>query len=155
MKSVFDFKKIRRLITIYAVVQVALVGLLIYMALYFQASFQASPFPNRFLKSVIATLVIQLALFYPINKFACKEVEREVNACAGGLTPEELKGLRNKRLFGDVIKMSVFIFFGTFIYRAPKNNFILSIMFFSFILTILSYFQCFNFAARREMRAKE
>ena len=36
MPTVIDFKKLRRLITIYAVVQVVLVGLLIYIALIFQ-----------------------------------------------------------------------------------------------------------------------
>jgi hypothetical protein len=152
MASSFDFRKLRRLINIYAVVQVVLVALLIYVAIIFQAGLQAEGRAPRFLHSVIATLVIQLALFYPINKFAGREAKREVAALAPGLTPEELKSQRNKRLFGDVIKMSVFIFFATFIYRAPKDRFFLSIVFFSFILTVLSYFQCFNFAAKREMR---
>ncbi|HEY5975483.1 MAG TPA: hypothetical protein VIU41_12140 [Geobacteraceae bacterium] len=155
MANSFDFKKLRRLINIYAVVQVVLIGLLIYVAIVFQAGLQAEGRAPRFLHSVIATLVIQLALFFPINKFARREAKREVDALAPGLTPEELKSQRNKRLFGDVIKMSVFIFFATFVYRAPKDRFFLSIVFFSFILTILSYFQCFNFAAKREMQSRQ
>jgi hypothetical protein len=150
MKTAYDFKKLRRLMTIYAVVQVALVALLIYVALNFQAQLPS----DRFLKTVVITLVIQTALFYPINKFANREAGREVDACAAGLTPEEMKSLRNKRLFGDVVKMSVFIFFVTFIWKAPPHPFFLSVVFFSFILTILSYFQCFNFAVRRQMREK-
>ncbi len=150
MKTMYDFKKLRRLITIYGVVQVVLIGLLIYMALNFQAQMTS----DRFLKTVVITLIIQAALFYPINKFAIRESGREVDASATGLSPDDLKGLRNKRMFGDVVKMAVFIFFITFIYKAPSHPFILSILFFSFILTILTYFQCFNFAARRQMKEK-
>ena len=151
MTLIFNFTRLRRLITIYAVVQVVLVALLVYMALKFQTRLPS----DRFMKSVVATLVVQLALFYPINKFAAREAEREVDACGAGLSPEQVKGLRNKRLFGDVIKMSVFIFFITFIYKAPPHPFVLSVLFFTFILTFLSYFQCFNFAARRLMRQKD
>ena len=154
MTTTFDFTKLRRLITIYAVVQVVLVALLIYVALLFQAGLQADPVAHRFLKSVVATLILQLALFYPINKFAAQQAAREVDASAIGITPEELKALRTKRMVGDVIKMSVFVFFVTFIYKMPPNKFVLSIFFFTFILTILCYFQCFNFAARRLMREK-
>lgn len=151
MAQAFDFKRLRRLINIYVVVQVVLVLLLVYMAINFQAKLPS----GRFLKAVIATLFGQLVLFYPINKFASREAEREIASCAAGLTPEELKEMRNKRIFGDVVKMAAFIFFITFIYKAPPHPFILGILFFTFILTFLSYFQCFNFAARRQMREKE
>jgi hypothetical protein len=33
-------------------------------------------------------------------------------------------------------------------------KFVLSLIYFNFILTYLSYFQCFNFVAKREMKAK-
>jgi hypothetical protein len=155
MANSFDFKKLRRLITIYGVVQIFLLLLLVYMALNFQAGLQAEGRPQRFMHSVLATLVIQLALFYPINKFASSEAKREIDTCATKLTPEEQKALRNKRLFGDVIKSAVFIFFITFILRAPKDRFVLSLIFFSFILTTLSYFQCYNFAAKKWMKEKE
>jgi hypothetical protein len=154
MAKIFDFKRLRRLITIYAVVQVCLVALLIFTALYFQAGFQADGMSQRFLKSILVTLGIQLALFYPINRFAAKEAEREVDSCAVGLSPDELKGLRSKRMVGDVIKMAVFIFYLTFIWKAPENKAILSVVFFSFILTVLTYFQCYNFAAKRLMKEK-
>ncbi len=156
MPAGFDFKKLRRLIKIYAVVQAALVVLLLYVALLFLANLGP-----LFWKSILITLVIQLINFYPVNMFATREARREVSATAVGLTPEELKGLRNQRMVGDVIKMAVFSFFLIFVYKAPvtasmqANRFYQSLIFFNFILTYLSYFQCFNFAAKREMKAKE
>jgi hypothetical protein len=154
MAKGFDFKKMRRVIMIYGVVQLFLVGLLVYMAVHFQAGLLSEGRPQRFLHSVIATLVIQLALFYPINRFAAKEAEREVEACAVGLSGEELKALRSRRMLGDVTKWAIFIFFVSFIYKAPKDLFILSIIFFNFILTVLSYFQNYNFTAKRLMKER-
>lgn len=154
MAKVFDFKKMRRVILIYGVVQVFLIGLLIYMAVHFQSGLRAEGRPQRFLHGMVATLVIQLALFYPINRFAAREAEREVEASAVGLGIEELKAFRSKRMVADVIKSAVFLFFITFIYKAPKDLFFLSIIFFTFILTFLSYFQCYNFAAKRLMKDK-
>ncbi|HZV83059.1 MAG TPA: hypothetical protein VFF53_12910 [Geobacteraceae bacterium] len=155
MPSGFDFKKLSRLIKIYAVVQVALVALLLYVALLFQTNLGP-----LFWKSILITLVIQLVNFYPVNLFATREARREVAATAIGLTPEELKAQRQQRLVGDVLKMAVFGFFIIFAYKAPvtanvqANRFYQSLIFFNFILTYLSYFQCFNFAAKREMKER-
>jgi hypothetical protein len=154
MSSGFDFKKLRRLITIHMVVQVVLVLLLVLVALQFQGALG-----SLFWKSIIMTLIIQLIAFWPINFFATKEAKREVAATAVNISPEEFKSQRQKRLIGEVIKMSVFAFFLIFTYSAPKtdnmlaNRFTQSLIFFNFILTYLSYFQCFNFAAKREMKA--
>jgi predicted ferric reductase len=147
MSKDFDFKKLRRLTMIYNVVQIVLVALLVYMSLYFQA--QMGPL---FFKSIIIVLVIQLIAFYPISLFAGREARREVASVAVGLTPEEMKSLRNKRLVGDVVRSGVFCFFLIFIYRAPAHPFALSLIFFSFILTYLTYFQCFTFVVKREMK---
>jgi hypothetical protein len=155
MAKKFDFKKLRRLITIYAVVQVFLVALLIFMAINFQGGLQAEGRPQRFFHGIIAALVIQLTLFYPINKYASNEAKREVDSCATDLKPEEQKSFRTKRMVGDVVKTGIFIFFITFIYKAPKDRFVLSVIFFTFILTALSYFQNYNFAAKRAMKEKE
>lgn len=154
MAKSFDFKRLRRLTTIYLVVQVFLVILLVYMAMNFQTGLQGEGRPQRFLHSVVVTLIIQLALFYPLNKLAARDAEREVDSCAIGLSVEELKGLRTKRIIGESIKTAIFIFFITFILKAPQDRFILSVIFFSFILTILSYYQCYNYAAKRLMREK-
>lgn len=154
MAMVFDFKKLRRLMMIYAVVQAGLVLLLIFVALKFQAALGP-----LFWKSIIITLIIQLVNFYPVYLFANREAKRELAAVAVGLTPEELKSLHKKRLIGEVVKMAVFAFFLIFIYSAPTtaniqaNRFTQSLIFFNFILTYLTYFQCFNFVAKREMKA--
>lgn len=156
MSTSFDFKKLRRLIKIYAVVQALLVLLLIFVALQFQATIGP-----LFWKSVIITLIIQLVNFYPIYLFANREAKREIEALAPSLTQEQFKSQRQKRLIGEVVKMSIFAFFLIFTWTvkpAPTiagTRFVYSLIFFSFILTYLTYFQCFNFAAKREMKIKE
>ena len=154
MPRTFDFKKLRRLIMIYAVVQVGLVGMLVYVAMNFQAGLVAEGRGVRFVHSIIVTMLMQLALFWPINKFAVREAGLAIDATAFGLTPEELKAQRNKRLMGDVIKSGIFCFYLIFTYRAPADKFFQSMIFFNFILPYLCYFQCFNFAVKREMKAK-
>jgi hypothetical protein len=155
MSTGFDFKKLRRLIMIHVVVQVILVLLLIYIALLFQASLGP-----LFWKSTIITLIIQLVNFYPVNFFANKEAKREIASVAFNLTQEEFKSLRTKRIIGEVIKMSVFAFFLIFALTfkgAPTiiaTRFTYSLIFFNFILTYLTYFQCFNFAVKREMKER-
>jgi hypothetical protein len=159
MPTVFDFKKLHRLINIYAVVQVVLVALLIYTALQFQAGLTAVGRETLFTKSIIYTLLIQLAIFYPIFKFGSREAGLAVESLQSGLTPAELKSLRNRRLVGDVLKSGVFCFYVVFIWKVPVSNpaatkFVLSMIFFNFILTYLCYFQCFNFAAKKIMKEK-
>jgi hypothetical protein len=149
MAKAFDFKKMRTFIKIYGVVQVVLIGLLVFMAIHFQVVLQA-----RFFLSVIVTLAIQLALFYPINRFAAKEAEREVETSVIGLSAEELKALRSKRMLADAIKWAVLIFFITFLLRAPNHPLFMSMIYFSFIVTMLTYFQCYNFSAKRLMKEK-
>ena len=149
-----DFKKVRRMVMIQAVIQFFLLVLLVYMAVNFLAGLQAEGRPQRFLHSIITTLVIQFALFFPINKLAVRDAQREIASAATDLTADQLKDLRKKRLFSDYIKGAIFIFYVTFAYRAPKNLTVLSVIFYSFILTFLTYFQCYNFAARRLMREK-
>ena len=152
MAKTFDLTKMRKLLKIYTVVQVLLVALLIFMAVNFQAGLQAEGRPQRFMHSVIVTLVIQLALFYPLSKYATSDANREIEGSVPGLTVEEQKALRQKRLFSDFMKGAIFIFFVTFILRAPQERFILSVIFFTFILTILTYFQCFNFTVKRKIK---
>lgn len=155
MSTGFDFKKLRRLIVIHQVIQILLVVILIYVALLFQASLGP-----LFWKSIIITMVIQLVNFYPVNFFANKEAKREVASVAFSLTQAEFKSQRTKRIIGEVIKMSVFAFFLIFVLTfkgAPTiiaTRFTYSLIFFNFILTYLTYFQCFNFAVKREMKEK-
>ena len=159
MPTVFDFKKLYRLIKIYAVVQVVLVALLIYTALIFQAGLTADGRGDLFTKSIMATLLMQLAFFYPIYKFGSREAGVAIDSLQSGLTPAEQKSLRNKRLIGDVVKSAVFCFYIVFSWKAPAGSapatkFFQSMIFFNFILTYLCYFQCFNFAAKKLMKEK-
>lgn len=149
MAKQYDFKKLKIFIKIYGVCQVILIVLLAYMAVHFQGILQ-----QRFINSIMATLVFQLALFYPVYRFANMEATREVEACAVGLTGDELKKFRSKRMIGDSCKWAYFIFYATFAYKAPKIPFILSIIMFSFIMTTLTYFQCYNFVSKRLMKEK-
>lgn len=162
MSTGFDFKKLRRLINIYAVVQIGLVALLIYVAMNFQVGLASIGRGDLFNKSILITLLMQLAMFYPVYKFAAREAALAIEAVQAGLTSEQLKSQRNKRLVGDVIKAGVFCFYLAFTLLVSSKNlpgaaakFVLSMIFFNFILTYLSYFQCFNFAAKREMKAKQ
>jgi len=140
-------------------VQVVLVALLIYTALLFQAGLAADGKGFLFTKSILATLLMQLAFFYPIYKFATREAGLAIETLQSGLTPAELKSLRNRRLVGDVVKSAVFCFYVVFSWKVPASNaaatkFFLSMIFFNFILTYLCYFQCFNFAAKKLMKEK-
>jgi len=149
MTTPYDFTKLRRLLTIHVVIQIGLVTLLVGVSWLFQQKLA-----DRLLYCVIISMLIQLGLFLPLKSLALKEVAREIGSCALGLTPADLQALRRKRMISDIIKTSVFLFFVIFICRLPENPVILSVAYFSFILTCLTYFQCFNFAARREIPAR-
>jgi hypothetical protein len=154
MATSYDFKKLRTSIKIYVAVQVFLLILLAYVGFNFQLKFQAMGKPDLFLKSALISLLIQLLFFFPINKFAQKESEREIASLAIGLSTEALATFRRKRLVGEFIKVGVFIFFVTFSFRAPQVPLIQCTIFITFILTMLSYVQCHNFAAKRQMKEK-
>jgi hypothetical protein len=99
------------------------------------------------------TVLIQVALFFPIRKFAENEARRELGvATRDTLTIDEQKQLRNQRLLSDFVKASVFIFFVVFILMLKEEaTFVHSTAFFCCIGTILSYLQNFNFAVRRQL----
>jgi phage-related holin len=150
-----DYNRLRKMTKIYLVIQVFLVILLVFMALNFQAKMLAEGVSQRFLHSVVAAVMIQLALFYPIKRFAGNEAEREIEALTPGLDAARVKSLRTRRMIADVAKMGVFVFFVTFVARAPKVLFIQSLIFFTFILTFLTYFQCLGFALKKGIPPKE
>ncbi|GAM09218.1 hypothetical protein OR1_01492 [Geobacter sp. OR-1] len=150
-----DYKRLRRLTKIYLVIQLFLVALLVFMAVNFQVKMSAEGVSQKFMYSVVTALVIQMALFYPIKKFAGKEAEREIESCTPGLDAEKFKSLRTKRMIADVVKMGVFVFFLTFAAKAPKVLFIQSLTFLTFILTFLSYFQCLSISLKRAIPPKK
>jgi hypothetical protein len=148
------FKRLQRLITIYRVVQVLLLALLVFMAFMFQAQYQAKGMPRAFFNSIVASFVVQLLIFYPVNRFARGEVENEIAAAAPGLTLDQQKALRQRRIFNDFLKAAAFIFFVTFALRAPGVLFFQSTILFSFIMTLLSYLQCHNYALKRGLTGR-
>lgn len=146
------FKRISKTIKIFAAVQFVLVAMLVYMAVNFQAKLRMLHREQNFMQGVIATLIIQLALFYPIYKFAAKEADRDLALNGTGLSKEEIKAVGKKKRYADILKMSTIGFFVIFIVAAPADPLVLSVLFYSFILTILTYLQCYNFAAKKLMK---
>lgn len=143
--------RIRKLLTIHLVMQILFVALLVFMAFQFQQTFMKKGIGHVFTNSLIATFVLQLALFYPIYKLAAAEARREVTT-AQTSDLAVLKELRRQRIFGDVIKTSIFFFYAIFMVLAPPATFVMSTAFFSFVATIITYLQCFNHAARQQLR---
>jgi hypothetical protein len=154
----FDFKRLKRTMTIYRVVQGLLLCLLVYVAIIFQNNFSMLGKPDKFISSIITTIVIQLLLLYPIYRLAWRDVGVEVEGCAVGLTPESLAALRKKRLLGDLWKFSAVGFFLAFVSLVPDAKkaagapIVLAIIIFSFLLMCLTYFQCFNFSAKKRIK---
>lgn len=154
MTNVQDFKRINKTVKIFTVVQCVLVALLVFMAMNFQAKLQAVGRAPRFMSGVIAAFVVQMLLFYPIFRFASKEADRDVSLVGKTLTQEETKEFIKKKRWADVIKMSTFGFYIIFILAAPADPFVLSVIFYSFILTILTYLQCYNFIVKKLKKEK-
>lgn len=156
--SSFDFKRLNRTRTIYRVVQVVLVCLLGYVAFIFQNNFTLLGKPEKFTSSIIATIAIQLLLFYPIYRLAWRDAGVEIEGCVVGISAETLAALRKKSLLGDLWKFSAVGFFLAFVSLVPDAKktagapIILAIIIFSFLLMCLTYFQCFNFIAKKRMK---
>jgi hypothetical protein len=155
----FDFKRLNRTMTIYRVVQTLLFCLLIGVVYYFQLSFAKVGTPEKLFTSIKFTIFFQLVLFYPIYRLAGRDVTVEIEGSAVGLTKEALTALRKKRLLGDLWKFSAVGFFVVFVTLVPgtekaagASRPVLAGILFSFLLMCLTYFQCFNFSAKKRMK---
>jgi hypothetical protein len=155
----FDFKRLNRTILIYRTVQALLVCLLIYVAYIFQSRFAMMGSPEKFLYSIKITIVSQLVAIYPIYRLAWRDAGVEIEGCAVGLTTEASNALRKKRLLGDLWKFSAVAFFLALVTLVPDVKksaggapVVLAGILFSFLLMCLTYFQCFNFSAKKRMR---
>jgi len=149
MPGILDLKRINKTIKIFAVVQVVLMALLVFTAINFQIKLGMLGRGDQFMSGVIATFVIQLGLFYPIFKFAAKEANRDFSLVGRTLDKEETKAFSKKKRWADIIKMATFGFFVIFMLAAPADPLVLSVIFYSFTLTILTYLQCYNFFAKK------
>lgn len=154
----FDFKRVNRIMIIYRVVQILLALLLVLMAYHFQQLFALRGKPDQFLLSFIAAIACQLILLYPAYRLSRRDADIEIEGCALGISVETLSALRKKRLMSDLWKFCVVVFFITFVALAPDAGkssgapLVLSTSIFSFLLICLTYFQGFNFCAKRQMK---
>jgi hypothetical protein len=154
----FDFKRLNRTMTIYRVVQTLLICLLIYVAYVFQSSFALIGSPERFMYSIKITIMCQLIAVYPIYRLAWRDAGVEIEGSAVGLTKEDLSALRKKRLLGDLWKFSAVAFFIVFVTlvpdakKSPGASYVLAATLFSFLLMCLTYYQCFNYSAKKRMK---
>jgi hypothetical protein len=154
-----DFKKLNRQMMIYRIVQSILTGLLIVLAILFQGKFAALMKPGQFYSSLLASIVVQLLLIYPVYRLAWRDAGVEIEGSAPNLSNEQQTALRKKRLIGDLWKFCGVAFFIVFVTlvpdlkKAPGALLVLSATIFSFLLTCLMYFQCFNFSAKKRLKA--
>jgi len=156
--SSFDFKRLNRTMVIYRVVQGLLMSLLLFVAYYFQSKFAQMGTPEKFMYSIKITVLSQLIAVYPIYRLAWRDAGVEVEGCATSLTKDDLAALRKKRLMGDLWKFSAVGFFLAFVTlvpdakKAPGATSVLAGTLFAFLLMCLTYFQCFNFSAKKRMK---
>jgi hypothetical protein len=151
----YDFKRLNRTITIYRVVQGLLLCLLIAVAYVFLNRFSLMGAPEKFMYSIKITVMAQLIAIYPIYRLAWRDAGVEIEGSIIGLTKENQAVLRKKRLLGDLWKFSAVGFFLAFVTMVPKAAgapTILAGTLFSFLLMCLSYYQCFNFSAKKRMK---
>jgi hypothetical protein len=153
-----DFKKLNRQMMVYRVVQTILIGLLIVLAIMFQGQLTAIHKPGQFIWSIMVSIVIQLLLIWPVYKLAWRDAGVEIEGSQPNLSPVQLTALRKKRLIGDLWKFCGVAFYIFFVSLAPdaKKSVgaipVLATTIFSFLLTCLMYFQCFNFSAKKRMK---
>lgn len=153
-----DYKKLKRQMMIYRIVQTILTGLLVVLAIVFQGQFAALNKPGQFISSIMAALAVQLLLIYPVYRLAWRDAGVEIEGSQPNLTPEQLTALRKKRLIGDMWKFCGMAFYMVFVALAPDAKKavgaipVLASTIFSFLLTCLLYFQCFNFSAKKRIK---
>lgn len=154
----YDFTRLKRLTVIYSVVQIGLLGLLLFMAYNFMLAFAKYGMQGAFLKSFGLAVVVQLLLMYPALLLSRSDVAIEVDSALVGITPEQQVALRRRRLIGDIWKLSALGAFVVFVAMSPSvdkgrgASLILAISYFAFLLVALTYFQCFNFSAKRKCK---
>lgn len=155
-----DFKKLNRQMMIYRIVQTILTGLLIVVAIAFQGRFDAMNRSEQFYSSIVVAVIVQLLLIYPVYRLADRDAGIEIEGSQPNLTNDQSSALRKKRLIGDLWKFCGVAFFLAFVTLVPDARkatgapLVLAATIFSFLLTCLMYFQCFNFNARKRMRGE-
>ncbi len=151
----YDFTRLRRFSIIYNVVQVCLVGLLLFMSYNFMMAFAKYGMSGAFMKSFGMAIAVQFILIYPAFWLARQDVEVEVESSLSGITADQQMALRKRRLVGDIWKLAALGAFAVFVAMSPGvdkgrgASMILAISYFSFLLVAITYFQCFNYIAKK------
>lgn len=154
-----DFKKLNRQMMVYRVVQTILTGMLVVLAIVFQGRFAALLKPEQFVSSIVVAIAVQLLLIYPVYRLAWRDAGVEIEGAVPNLSKEQQAALRKKRLIGDLWKFCGVAFFIVFVTLVPDAKkaagapLVLASTIFSFLLTCLMYFQCFNFSAKKRIKA--
>ena len=154
----FDSKRLNRIIKIHLIVQILLAMLLVFMAYSFQQLFALRGKPDQFIFSLIAAIICQLILLYPVYRLSRRDAGIEIDGCVLGISVDTLAALRKKRLMTDLWKCSVIVFFITFVAMVPDAGrasgapLVLSTSIFSFLLICLTYFQGFSFCAKKQRK---
>ncbi len=81
----YNFTRFKRLMLIYRMVQVALLGLLLFMAFNFQKLFSLMGVPALFMQSIVAAIAFQLIMIYPAWLLARRDVAVEVESSQTGM----------------------------------------------------------------------
>ena len=154
MPAILDLKKINKTIKIFLVAQYGLIALLVFTAVQFQKRLQEVGRGYRFMNGVVAAFVVQILLFYPIFRFATKEAEQDFSLIDRTLNEQQTKEFAKKRRWVDITKTSTLGFYFIFALAAPSDPFILSVIIYSFLLTVLTYLQCYSFAVKKLTRER-
>jgi hypothetical protein len=139
------------------IVQTLLLALLTCVAIFIQSGFAQQGRPEQFFRSITFAVVIQFLLIYPIYKLAWRDVGIEIDSSVIGLTLEQTAALRKKRLLSELWKVCGVAFYVVFVLLMPDYKTaigvrpVLAATIFSFLLTCLMYFQCFNFACKKRV----
>lgn len=151
----YDFTRLKRLAVIYNVVQIGLLGLLLFMAYNFLMAFARYGMQEAIFTSIGISVVVQLLFMFPAWWLAKQDVEIEVASSLVGITPDQQAALRRKRMIGDIWKLAalgavvVFIAMSPGVDKGRGASLILATSYFSFLLVSITYFQCFNFIAKK------
>lgn len=154
----YELKRLNRTIMIYRTVQTVLIAMLVFVALQFQHQFTLLGKSQQFISSLASAVVIQLILIYPIYKLAWRDVGVMIEGCVTGLSKEQQTAIRKKSLMSDLWKFAGLAFYIAFVALAPDIKkaqgapLVLATTIFSFLITCLTYFQCFNFNAKKRMK---
>lgn len=154
----YDFTRMKRLIIIYRISQLLLLAILVYMAFTINKGFFSIGAAVLFTKTIIFAVIIQTVFFYPAMLLAKQELSVSLDSALNGVTDDDLKAIRKRRLMGDIWKMSFIGFSVIFIMMLPGADkgigarVLLSSSLLGFLLVLITYFQCFNFMASRKMK---